>query len=228
MYASANYWILEGVIETRPRAWSMRKFLRENLFLPAGMRHGDGPKIRLGAGAGGPVRFWTAGIWPLGRLDYGDILNRPPAYRTLLSTAEDLRAGTWRCATGRFCRPAPSKSSSPEREHYADGWNVARTSRDHADTPRRRGNRRRHARHLPLLPAGGPVLCGPERRRQSDIHGRQFRSRHRAADFRWSSQHAAGSVRADDGDGEGGSRPLPVAQRRDVRGHGAPRAAVCS
>jgi CubicO group peptidase (beta-lactamase class C family) len=129
LYAAANYWILEGIIE-RASGMGYEEFLLRHLFQPANMRNTGTVLPKWEPDQVARLRFWTTGNWPLGAIDYGNILSRPFPYRTLLSTVEDLHR--WYLALrDRKVLTAQSieKLFTPGMAHYARGWNVVPTSR---------------------------------------------------------------------------------------------------
>ncbi len=128
-YASANYWILEGVIE-RASGDEYESYLRKTLFLPAGMNSTGTTLPAWRPRQVARLRRWTSGDWPLAGIDYGDILHRPAPYRTLLSTADDLLR--WRGIL-REARLVPTamqdKLFRPNLESYGYGWRIVGTRR---------------------------------------------------------------------------------------------------
>ncbi len=129
-YASFDYWLLEEVIE-RASGMPFEAFLRRELFDPAGMPFTGATLPRWDRGNVARYTLWTLpdSVLP-GEARFTDPLARPPAWRILLSTADDLhrwhlalRAGSVLTAESR------RKLFTPVLEGYAYGWNVVPTAR---------------------------------------------------------------------------------------------------
>lgn len=129
-YSNSGYILLERVIELAS-GQPYERFLHDALFAPAGMeRTGfELPKWKGGDVAHGD--FWTVQASELpGDAHYNDPLLRPPPFRVLLSTVDDLLR--WRRAlrAGKILRPESLKKwTTPVMESYAYGWNVVTTPR---------------------------------------------------------------------------------------------------
>lgn len=129
-YSNSGYILLERVIELTS-GQPYERFLHDALFAPAGMESSgfELPKWKPGQVAHGD--FWTAQASELpGDANYNDPLRRPPPFRVLLSTVDDLLK--WRRAlrAGKVLKPESLKKwTTPVLENYAYGWNVVKTQR---------------------------------------------------------------------------------------------------
>jgi len=127
-YSNSAFIVLERVIEIASGR-SYEQFLHDELFAPAGMAYTgfELPKWRPHQVA--HYDFWTVDAASLkGDAAYNDPLRRPPPYRVLLSTVDDL--WKWRGALSKVLTPASrTKLWTPVKDNYAYGWNVVRTTR---------------------------------------------------------------------------------------------------
>jgi CubicO group peptidase (beta-lactamase class C family) len=129
-YSNSGYILLERVIELAS-AQTYEQFLHDALFVPAGMKSTgfELPRWKPGQVAHGD--FWTVQASALpGDMHYNDPLLRPPPFRVLLSTVDDLLQ--WRRAlrAGKVLKPESLKKwTTPVLDNYAFGWNVVTTQR---------------------------------------------------------------------------------------------------
>jgi len=129
-YASFDYWLLEEVIE-RASGMPFEAFLRRELFEPAGMPFTGAALPRWNRANVARSTLWTLpdSVLP-GEARFTDPLARPPAWRVLLSTADDLHRWHLALRDGRVLTPeSRRKLFTPVMEGYAYGWNVVPTSR---------------------------------------------------------------------------------------------------
>jgi CubicO group peptidase (beta-lactamase class C family) len=127
-YSNSAFIVLERVIEVASGR-SYEQFLHDELFAPAGMAYTgfEIPKWKPKQVA--HYDFWTVDAASLkGDAAYNDPLRRPPPYRVLLSTVNDL--WKWRAALPKVLTPVSrTKLWTPVKDNYAYGWNVVRTTR---------------------------------------------------------------------------------------------------
>lgn len=129
-YASFDYWLLEEVIE-RASGLPFEAFLRRELFEPAGMPFTGAALPKWDRGNVARYALWTLpdSVLP-GEARFTDPLARPPAWRVLLSTADDLHRWYLVLRDGRVLTPeSRRKLFTPVMENYACGWNVVPTAR---------------------------------------------------------------------------------------------------
>lgn len=129
-YASFDYWLLEEVIE-RASGMGFEAFLRRELFDPAGMPFTGAALPKWDRDNVARYTLWTLpdSVLP-GEARFTDPLARPPAWRVLLSTADDLHRWYLALRNGRvLTAESRRKLFTPVLEGYAYGWNVVPTSR---------------------------------------------------------------------------------------------------
>lgn len=129
-YSSFDYWLLEEVIE-RVSGVPFERFLRRELFDPAGLPSTGFALPDWAPGQVARTTFWAVPDSLLrGEARFVDPLSRPPAWRVLLSTADDLRRWQLALRDGLVLTPeSRRKLFAPVREGYAYGWNVVPTAR---------------------------------------------------------------------------------------------------
>lgn len=129
-YASFDYWLLEEVIE-RASGMPFEAFLRRELFEPVGMPFTGATLPNWDRGNVARYTLWTLpdSVLP-GEARFTDPLARPPAWRILLSTADDLHRWYLALRNGRvLTAESRAKLFTPVLEGYAYGWNVVPTAR---------------------------------------------------------------------------------------------------
>jgi CubicO group peptidase (beta-lactamase class C family) len=129
-YASFDYWLLEEVIE-RASGMPFEQFLNRELFAPAGMQFTGFALPKWNRENVARTTLWTVPSSALpGELRFDDPLERPAAWRVMLSTPEDLYRWYRALRAGRVLSPESRKKLfTPVMENYAYGWYVVPTSR---------------------------------------------------------------------------------------------------
>jgi len=128
-YSNANYWVLERVIELAS-GMPYESFMRKYIFLPARMEFTGTTLPNWSSGQVSHPRIRSLGAWPVGPMDYGDLLVRPRPFRTLLSTAEDLFRWYRAIRSNRILSESSKRKwFTPVRAKYAYGWWVLPTGR---------------------------------------------------------------------------------------------------
>src|SRR5260370_31641140 len=127
-YSNSAFIVLERVIEIasgRP----YEQFLHDELFAPAGMAYSGFALPKWKPDQVAHYDFWTVDATSLkGGGSYDDPLRRPPPFRVLLSTVDDL--WRWRRALPKILTPASrAKLWTPVKANYAYGLNVVQTTR---------------------------------------------------------------------------------------------------
>jgi CubicO group peptidase (beta-lactamase class C family) len=127
-YSNSAFIVLEKVIEIASGR-SYEQFLHDELFAPAGMAFSGFSLPRWKPHQVAHYDFWTVDAASLkGDAAYDDPLLRPPPFRVLLSTVDDL--WKWHRALPKVLTPASvTKLRTPVMSDYAYGWNVVRTTR---------------------------------------------------------------------------------------------------
>ena len=129
-YASFDYWLLEEVIE-RASGMPFEAFLRRELFEPPGMAFTGAALPKWDRGNVARYTLWTLpdSVLP-GEARFTNPLARPPAWRVLLSTADDLHRWHLALRNGTVLTPESRRRLfTPVMEGYAYGWNVVPTAR---------------------------------------------------------------------------------------------------
>ncbi len=129
-YVSFDYWLLEEVIE-RVSGMPFEQFLNRELFAPAGMQFTGFALPKWNRDNVARTTLWTVPSSALpGELRFEDPLERPAAWRVMLSTPEDLYRWYRALRAGRVLSPESRKKLfTPVMENYAYGWYVVPTSR---------------------------------------------------------------------------------------------------
>jgi CubicO group peptidase (beta-lactamase class C family) len=128
-YATANYWILEAIIERVTKA-PFEHFLHDRVFVPSGMTHTGTNIPQYSPGQVAHIRDWATGIWPFKGLDYGDVLARPAAFQTILSTTGDMYEWYRTLRDSTLLMPAMKNAMwHTVRANYGYGWNIRPTDR---------------------------------------------------------------------------------------------------
>jgi len=129
-YASFDYWLLEEVIE-RASGMPFEEFLNRELFAPAGMRFTGFALPKWDRDNVAHTSLWTIPSSALpGELQFENPVDRPAAWRVMLSTPEDLYRWYLALRAGRILTPESRKKLfTPVMENYAYGWYVAPTIR---------------------------------------------------------------------------------------------------
>jgi CubicO group peptidase (beta-lactamase class C family) len=128
-YATANYWILEAIIEQVTQA-PFERFLHDRVLAPSGMTHTGTNVPQWSSGQVARIRDWATGTWAFKGLDYGDVLARAPALQTILSTSDDMYAWYRTLRDSTLLTPAMKAAMwHTVRANYGYGWNIRPTSR---------------------------------------------------------------------------------------------------
>jgi CubicO group peptidase (beta-lactamase class C family) len=129
-YASFDYWLLEEVIE-RASDMPFEEFLHRELFAPAGMHFTGFAIPKWDRDNVAHTSLWTIPSSALpGELRFENPLDRPAAWRVMMSTPEDLYRWYLGLRAGRvLSADSRKKLFTPVMESYAYGWYVAPTIR---------------------------------------------------------------------------------------------------
>jgi hypothetical protein len=127
-YASFDYWLIEEIIE-RVSGMPFEAFLRKELWEPNGMLHTGFSLPKWDSVA--RYTLWTIPSAALsGGGQFADPLTRPPEWRIMLSTADDLHRWWLALRAGRVLSAASrAKLFTPVKQDYAYGWYVMTTNR---------------------------------------------------------------------------------------------------
>lgn len=129
-YASFDYWLLEEVIE-RASGMPFEEFLHRELFAPAGMQFTGFAIPKWDRDHVAHTSLWTIPAHALpGELRFENPLDRPAAWRVMMSTPEDLYRWYLALRSARvLSADSRKKLFTPVLENYAYGWYVVPTIR---------------------------------------------------------------------------------------------------
>lgn len=129
-YTSFDYWLLEEVIE-RASGKPFEQFLRDEFFEPLGMTMTGAALPKWNRDKVAQYQLWTIDASQLpGEGHFSNPIDRPPAWRVMVSTADDLFRWYLAIRDGRVLTAASrAKWMTPVMEHYAYGWWVVPTIR---------------------------------------------------------------------------------------------------
>ena len=122
-YSNSAYRVLEEII-ARASGEPYERYLREQLFLPAGMTHTGLELPHWTRNGVARYRYWNGAPW---KLDNG--IDMSAAVHSLLSTVDDLHRWYLALRGHTVLTPASIRElTSPVMAGYAYGWNVGSTA----------------------------------------------------------------------------------------------------